>query len=116
VNNRRLERFIINTGDVRRPDVQIKKLKRFGFILLELAIEVDTRPNFVASAAKLSYGCAYWFSFASTAEPTEFPMTSPETTNSTRRFCCRPAGVSFVATGWLLPNPREAMEVRAIPS
>ena len=33
------------------------------------------------------------------------PITSPETTNSTRRFCCRPAAVSFVATGTVSPNP-----------
>lgn len=33
------------------------------------------------------------------------PMGSPETTSSTRRFCCRPAAVSLEATGPLLPNP-----------
>src|SRR5208282_2171853 len=32
-------------------------------------------------------------------------MMSPETTNSTRRFTCRPAGVSFEATGRVFPNP-----------
>ena len=33
------------------------------------------------------------------------PITSPETTSSTRRFCCRPAAVSFVATGVVSPKP-----------
>ena len=32
-------------------------------------------------------------------------MTSPETTSSTRRFCCRPAAVPLDATGLSLPNP-----------
>ena len=32
-------------------------------------------------------------------------MRSPETTSSTRRFCCRPAAVSLVATGWPSPSP-----------
>ena len=45
----------------------------------------------------------------------EVPMTSPETTNSTRRFCCRPADVSLVATGWLSPNPWEPMEDVTMP-
>ena len=33
------------------------------------------------------------------------PMSSPETMSSTRRLRCRPAAVSFVATGCDLPNP-----------
>ena len=32
-------------------------------------------------------------------------MMSPEMTSSTRRFCCRPADVSLVATGWPSPKP-----------
>jgi hypothetical protein len=44
------------------------------------------------------------------------PITSPETTNSTRRFCCRPAAVSLVATGWDSPNPRAAIEELLMPS
>src|SRR4051794_38024785 len=31
--------------------------------------------------------------------PIAVPITSPEITSSTRRFCCRPLGVSFEATG-----------------
>ena len=31
--------------------------------------------------------------------PITVPITSPETTISTRRFCCRPSAVSFEATG-----------------
>ena len=55
------------------------------------------------------------YCFGGMPVPLEFPMTSPETTNSTRRFCCRPAAVSLVATGWLSPNPWEAMEDATIP-
>ena len=33
------------------------------------------------------------------------PMISPETTSSTRRFCWRPAAVSFDATGCVSPKP-----------
>jgi hypothetical protein len=33
------------------------------------------------------------------------PISSPETTSSTRRFCWRPAAVSFVVTGFVLPKP-----------
>lgn len=33
------------------------------------------------------------------------PIGPPVTTISTRRFCCRPAALSFVATGLALPNP-----------
>ncbi len=75
----------------------------------------SAEPNFVTSAAKLNYGPGYRCAFASMAEPPEPPIASPETTNSIRRFCCRPAAVSLVATGWLLPNPRETMEDVTMP-
>ena len=39
------------------------------------------------------------FYLAARGEPISVPMISPETTISTRRFCCRPAAVSFEATG-----------------
>ncbi len=42
-------------------------------------------------------------------EETEVPMMSPETTISTRRFCCRPSLVSFEATGRVFPNPLDVM-------
>ena len=51
-----------------------------------------------------------------TACPICWPMISPETTSSTRRFCWRPAAVSFEATGWLFPNPLEVTDVPATPS
>jgi hypothetical protein len=44
-----------------------------------------------------------------------FPIASPESTSSTRRFCCRPSGVSLDAMGWVLPNPRAPIELAAIP-
>ena len=44
------------------------------------------------------------------------PMISPETTSSTRRFCCRPVAVSFDATGWVLPNPLAVTEASEIPA
>jgi hypothetical protein len=34
-----------------------------------------------------------------TGAPITVPITSPEITSSTRRFCCRPDAVSFEATG-----------------
>ena len=37
--------------------------------------------------------------------PIFVPITSPEIMISTRRFCCRPAGVSLLATGFDFPNP-----------
>src|SRR6185503_16431371 len=42
------------------------------------------------------------------------PIDSPLTTNSTRRFCWRPAGVALLATGRLSPNPSASTEVAAI--
>src|SRR4030095_13742565 len=42
------------------------------------------------------------------------PMDSPLTTNSTRRFCCRPAGVELLATGRLLPNPSASTDAGEI--
>ncbi len=33
------------------------------------------------------------------SSPIVVPITSPDTTNSTRRFCCRPAAVSLDAIG-----------------
>ena len=42
--------------------------------------------------------------------PTVVPITSPETTSSTRRFCWRPSAVSFDATGCVLPNPCDVMD------
>lgn len=37
--------------------------------------------------------------------PAPLPIELPLTTNSTRRFCWRPAAVAFVATGLDSPNP-----------
>src|SRR6202040_1578977 len=37
--------------------------------------------------------------------PTTFPITSPETIISTRRFSLRPAAVSLSATGSAFPKP-----------
>jgi hypothetical protein len=45
------------------------------------------------------------FPIAAGPAPTEFPITSPDTMSSTRRFCCRPPAVSLEATGCVLPNP-----------
>jgi len=47
--------------------------------------------------------------------PITVPITSPETTISTRRFCCRPPAVSFEATGCVLPKPFAVTELAAIP-
>src|SRR5260370_26446432 len=44
-----------------------------------------------------------------------FPIASPESTSSTRRFCCRPSGVSFDAIGSVLPNPLALIEGAEIP-
>ena len=44
------------------------------------------------------------------------PMISPETTSSTRRFCWRPAAVSFVATGMDSPKPFAVTEPAGIPA
>lgn len=37
--------------------------------------------------------------------PVLLPIALPLTTNSTLRFCCRPAAVALVATGFDSPNP-----------
>jgi hypothetical protein len=44
------------------------------------------------------------------------PISSPETTSSTRRFCCRPAEVALVDTGRCLPNPSAVIETVGIPA
>jgi len=49
--------------------------------------------------------CRFW-----DTTPIAVPITSPETTNSTRRFCCRPSAVSLDATGCVLPKPCAVME------
>src|SRR5271166_4076776 len=52
---------------------------------------------------------AYLFSAVAVcggASSLNFPIASPESTSSTRRFCCRPSAVSFDAMGSLLPKPR----------
>jgi len=41
------------------------------------------------------------------------PIGSPETTSSTRRFCCLRAAVSLLATGCPSPNPADEMLPRA---
>jgi hypothetical protein len=42
--------------------------------------------------------------------PIMVPITSPETTSSTRRFCWRPSAVSFDATGCVFPNPFDVID------
>jgi len=46
---------------------------------------------------------------------TGLPIASPDTTSSTLRFSCRPAGLSFEATGRVLPKPFEVTEFVATP-
>ena len=41
--------------------------------------------------------------------PPRFPIASPDNTNSTRRFCLRPSGVSLEATGAVFPKPLAEM-------
>jgi hypothetical protein len=43
------------------------------------------------------------------------PIASPDTTNSTRRFSCRPDARSFDATGDVLPKPFDVTEADATP-
>lgn len=43
------------------------------------------------------------------------PIASPDNTSSTRRFCWRPSAVSLVATGWVLPRPRNTMALSGMP-
>lgn len=49
------------------------------------------------------------------ADAVVFPIASPDSTSSTRRFCCLPSAVSLVAIGWVLPKPRASTELAAIP-
>ena len=46
---------------------------------------------------------------------TSFPIDSPDTTSSTRRFSCRPAELSFEATGNVLPNPVAVIDAIETP-
>jgi hypothetical protein len=46
---------------------------------------------------------------------TGLPMASPDTTSSTLRFSCRPAELSFEATGELLPKPVALTVVATTP-
>lgn len=46
---------------------------------------------------------------------TGLPMASPDTTSSTLRFSCRPAELSFEATGEVLPKPVELTEFATTP-
>jgi unsaturated chondroitin disaccharide hydrolase len=43
------------------------------------------------------------------------PITSPDTTSSTRRFCCRPAAVSLPTAGIVSPNPFAVTDVEGTP-
>src|SRR5215472_19021073 len=52
---------------------------------------------------------SYCFS-AAVSELVALPIASPDSTSSTRRFCCRPSGVSFEAMGTVLPKPRASIE------
>ena len=45
---------------------------------------------------------------------TSFPIDSPDTTSSTRRFSYRPAELSFEATGRVLSNPVKQMPAHAL--
>ena len=47
---------------------------------------------------------------------TALPIASPDTRSSTRRFCWRPAELSLVATGKVLPKPFALTEFVATPS
>ncbi len=57
-----------------------------------------------------SYCCV-----APRATPIFVPITSPEIMISTLRFCCRPAGVSLLATGFDFPNPVAVIEFGSSP-
>jgi hypothetical protein len=51
--------------------------------------------------------------------PISTPMISPEITNSTRRFCCRPAAVSFVAMAYgqnIQPNLGAESKTSKLPA
>jgi hypothetical protein len=43
------------------------------------------------------------------------PITSPETSNSSRRICCRPSVGLFDAMSRVLPNPVEVVEDSGTP-
>ena len=47
--------------------------------------------------------------------PIFVPITSPETTISTRRFLCLPSVVELSATGVVSPNPRDVTLVSESP-
>ena len=47
--------------------------------------------------------------------PIFIPITSPETTISTRRFLCLPSAVELSATGVVSPNPRDVTLASANP-
>jgi len=57
---------------------------------------------------RLHYYCCCGLSLK--VELMGFPMMSPDTIISTRRLSCRPAALSFEATGCVFPSPRRAHE------
>src|SRR5439155_4845027 len=58
---------------------------------------------------------ASYYGFSLDVGPSGVPIMSPETTISTRRLSCRPAGVSLEATGWLSPKPRAVIDDGVTP-
>lgn len=59
--------------------------------------------------------CDYLFDAVSLLPSVRLPMASPESTSSTRRFCWRPSGVSFDATGAVFPKPLAVTASAGIP-
>ena len=61
-------------------------------------------PNRIRRAGSPRYSCC-----VASPPPICVPITSLDTIISTRRFICRPCGVSLLAVGIVLPNPSDVI-------
>jgi hypothetical protein len=83
----------------RNSPLLAQKAREMGYLVVSFQTELAASNRHPAALRDAGYG------FTGAWEP----ITSPETTISTRRFNWRPAAVPLSATGSALPSPVELM-------
>ena len=76
------------------------------------ASQTGTRPFFCGASSESRRPATY---LAAITFPMTVPITSPEMTISTRRFCCRPEAESLEAIGRVSPKPFVVTELSDMP-
>jgi hypothetical protein len=99
----------------------VKHVPKQGWFSNEVEINFDDRPNVTARnvcplAPAPAVSLSHSYLAAIGVPPIRVPITSPEITISTRRFCCLPLAVPLEATGSLFPKPFAVTEPAAMPS